>query len=135
MENASKALIMAGGVLIAIIIVSVIVLAFQRSGNVSADYSKSISREEISTFNANFTKYLDHDLTIHQVVTIYNFAKNNNTKQVNCDKTYTATDIKEELKQEKNLKKETIYKIQKISYDSEGFVEKISFSSTTRDIT
>lgn len=135
MENASKALIMAGGVLIAIIIVSVIVLAFQRSGNVSADYSKSISREEISTFNANFTKYLDHDLTIHQVVTIYNFAKNNNTKQVNCDKTYTATDIKEELKQEKNLKKETIYKIQTISYDSEGFVEKISFSSTTRDIT
>lgn len=135
MENASKALIMAGGVLIAIIIVSVIVLAFQRSGNVSADYSKSISREEISTFNANFTKYLDHDLTIHQVVTIYNFAKNNNTKQVNCDKTYTATDIKEELKQEKNLKKETIYKIQISSYDSEGFVEKISFSSTTRDIT
>lgn len=135
MENASKALIMAGGVLIAIIIVSVIVLAFQRSGNVSADYSKSISREEISTFNANFTKYLDHELTIHQVVTIYNFAKNNNTKQVNCDKTYTATDIKEELKQEKNLKKETIYKIQTISYDSEGFVEKISFSSTTRDIT
>ena len=134
MENASKALIMAGGVLIAIIIVSVIVLAFQRSGNVSADYSKSISREEISTFNANFTKYLDHELTIHQVVTIYNFSKNNNTKQVDCDE-YTVTDIKEELEQEKNLKKETIYKIQIISYDSEGFVEKISFSSTTRDIT
>lgn len=135
MENASKALIMAGGVLIAIIIVSVIVLAFQRSGNVSADYSKSISREEISTFNANFTKYLDHELTIHQVVTIYNFAKNNNTKQVDCDTTYNATNIKEELKQEENLNKETIYKIQIISYDSEGFVEKISFSSITRDIT
>ena len=134
MENASKALIMAGGVLIAIIIVSVIVLAFQRSGNVSADYSKSISREEISTFNANFTKYLDHDLTIHQVVTIYNFAKNNNTKQVNCDKTYTATDIKEELEQEKNLKQETIYKIQIISYDSEGFVKNISFTPSIRNI-
>lgn len=134
MENASKALIMAGGVLIAIIIVSVIVLAFQRSGNVSADYSKSISREEISTFNANFTKYLDHELTIHQVVTIYNFAKNNNTKQVICNK-YTVTDIKNELEQEKNLKEETIYKIQIISYDSEGFVKEISFTTSTRDIT
>lgn len=135
MENASKALIMAGGVLIAIIIVSVIVLAFQRSGNVSADYSKSISREEISTFNANFTKYLDHDLTIHQVVTIYNFAKNNNTKQVDCDTIYNATNIIEELKQEKTSNQETIYEIKIISYDSEGFVKKIRFNSSTRDIT
>lgn len=135
MENASKALIMAGGVLIAIIIVSVIVLAFQRSGNVSADYSKSISREEISTFNANFTKYLDHELTIHQVVTIYNFAKNNNTKQVDCDTTYNATNIIEELKQEKTSNQETIYEIKIISYDSEGFVKKISFNSTKRTIT
>lgn len=134
MENASKALIMAGGVLIAIIIVSVIVLAFQRSGNVSADYSKSISREEISTFNANFTKYLDHKLTIHQVVTIYNFAKNNNTKQVDCEE-YTVTDIKEELEQEKTSNQETIYEIKIISYDSEGFVKKISFNSTKRTIT
>lgn len=135
MENASKALIMAGGVLIAIIIVSVIVLAFQRSGNVSADYSKSISREEISTFNANFTKYLDHELTIHQVVTIYNFAKNNNTKQVDCDTTYNATNIIEELKQEKTFNQETIYEIKIISYDSEGFVKKIRFNSTKRTIT
>ena len=135
MENASKALIMAGGVLIAIIIVSVIVLAFQRSGNVSADYSKSISREEISTFNANFTKYLDHEFTIHQVVTIYNFDKNNNTKQVDCDTTYNATNIIEELKQEKTSNQETIYEIKIISYDSEGFVKKISFNSTKRTIT
>ena len=77
MENASKALLMAAGVLIAILIISVMIVLFQHMGNVSSSYDKRISEEDITAFNSNFTKYLNKKLTIHEVVTICNFAKEN----------------------------------------------------------
>ena len=85
MENATKALLMAGGVLIAIIIISVLVVTFQKTGSVSKTYDKTIDQEEITKFNTNFTKYLGQKITIHEVVTICNFARQNNIeiKKVN----------------------------------------------------
>ena len=47
MENATKALLIAGGVLIAIIIISVMVVTFQKTGNVSKTYKSNIDEEEI----------------------------------------------------------------------------------------
>ena len=40
MENATKALLIAGGVLIAIIIISVMVITFKKTGNISKTYDK-----------------------------------------------------------------------------------------------
>lgn len=77
MENASKALLMAASVLIGIILISLMVIMFMNSGNVSSSYDKTISQEEISVFNSNFTKYVGRGLTIHEVKSIINFAKAN----------------------------------------------------------
>ena len=63
MENASKALLMAASVLIGIILISLMVIMFMNSGNVSSSYDKTISQEEISVFNSNFTKYSNKSLT------------------------------------------------------------------------
>lgn len=77
MENASKALLMAASMLIGIILISLLVIMFRNSGNVSSSYDKTISQEEISVFNSNFTKYIGKNLTIHEVKSIINFAITN----------------------------------------------------------
>lgn len=117
MENATKALLIAGGVLIAILIITLFVAVLQNTGKVSKRYDVSISSEQIATFNSNFTKYLGQDLTIHEVVTICNFATDNNVKVINRKK---AEDIKND---EPNKK----YRIKINSYGSNGYISEIGF--------
>lgn len=57
MENASKALIMAGAILIAIIIISISIIAF-RNFSRNAQRMTDMSEEEIKAFNAKITPYL-----------------------------------------------------------------------------
>ena len=80
MENASKALLMAGGILIGILILSLMVTLFISSKQVTTRYANTKNEEAIQQFNANFIKYVGQELTIHQVVTICNFAKVENNK-------------------------------------------------------
>lgn len=82
MENASKALLMAASVLIGIILISLMVIMFMNSGNVSSSYDKTISQEEISVFNSNFTKYVGRGLTIHEVKSIIYFAEANGVEHI-----------------------------------------------------
>ena len=83
MENASKALLMAGGILIGILILSLMTTLFVSSKQLSTSYDNTKNEEAIQRFNVNFTKYLGHDLTIHQVVTMKNFASIENNKICN----------------------------------------------------
>ena len=52
MENASKALIMAGAILIAIMIISLGILVFSRMSS-SAKSAANMDEQEISNFNSN----------------------------------------------------------------------------------
>lgn len=123
MENATKALLIAGGVLIAILIITVLVITLQKTGNVSKAYDKTIDQEEITKFNVNFTKYVGQKLTIHQVVTICNFAYNNETHKVKINEKstipYTSNDIKD------NLDKTYSLTIPNDAYDANGYITKI----------
>ena len=119
MENASKALLMAGGVLIAILIISVLVMTFQKTGNVSKSYDKSVSQEEITKFNVNFTKYLGQDLTIHQAITITNFAQSNGVTVINPT---TTDNIDNSNINEKK------YTITINNYDENGYITNILIS-------
>ncbi len=97
MENASKALLIAGSVLIGILLLTLFVYLYtQLSENASNVYS-TIDHAEISKFNQKFLNYkgrgidiIGHDdsgtpitnpLTIQDVVTIVNMAKDNNKEQ------------------------------------------------------
>ena len=81
MENASKALLMAAGVLIGVMILSTIVVFKSVFGNFSAEYYQKLNIQKMQEFNTNFTKYENRkDLTAQDIVTIANFAKEwNNT--------------------------------------------------------
>lgn len=79
MENASKALIMAAGILIGILIISLGVFLFVNFASTSTTLHAKIKQEQIDQFNAQFTSYeAKDDNTIYDILTLVNLAKNNN---------------------------------------------------------
>lgn len=79
MENASKALIMAAGVLIGIMILSLAVYLFATFGSTSAELHKQKETDQLNQFNSQFTSYEGkEDITIYDVITVANLATENN---------------------------------------------------------
>ena len=58
MENASKALIMAGGVLIGVLILSLAAYLFVDLGSTSAEITAQNAEKQITEFNSKFTQLL-----------------------------------------------------------------------------
>ena len=80
MENASKALMMAGGVLIAVMVISFIVFILRKGGAMSAEYDTHMSDQELARFNGQFEIYDKDDNTIFDVITVANLAYDINKK-------------------------------------------------------
>lgn len=81
MENATKALLMAGGILIAIIIITLLIKTY---GNISAFQKEQISVEEaqrIEEFNKDYTKYENQYVYGTEVITVINRTLNYQEKQ------------------------------------------------------
>lgn len=66
MENASKALIMAGAILIAIMIISLGILVFSRMSS-SAKSAANMDEQEIANFNSKLTPYIGQNVNGSQV--------------------------------------------------------------------
>lgn len=128
MENASNALMMAAGVLVGVLILALMVTLFASSSSVSRTYENSKHEEAVQQFNSNFTKYVGKDLTIHEVVTICNYA---NKYGVTVDGTsYNTASIKSDVSGYKvigNTVTMNTYKIIIESYSDDGYVSKIKF--------
>lgn len=79
MENASKALIMAAGVLIGILMLSLMIYLFIDFGQKSKDIHDQITANQLTQFNAQFNIYSDRDdITIYEIVTVARLAHENN---------------------------------------------------------
>lgn len=83
MENVSKALIIAGEMLLAIMVLALVVYLFSGASNFSHSYQSIKDNEEIDQFNKNFEKYMvaNKDYNIRDIVTVINIARNYNSKQ------------------------------------------------------
>lgn len=64
MENATQALFMAAGVLIAVLIISFAVFLFSSASSVSENYDRTMSESDRLKFNAQFTKYATNDVPL-----------------------------------------------------------------------
>ena len=74
MENASKAFLIAGGVLIAILILSLGVYLVSTYGKLGTTYEGVTQENEIKKFNSNFTSLEGRtDITAQEIVTTINF--------------------------------------------------------------
>lgn len=80
MENASKALIIAGGVLIALIIITMFIIMFNNLANVKKNQEEQIKTEQISAFNAEFEAYNKKLMYGTDVITLINKVVENNKK-------------------------------------------------------
>ncbi|MBE5819693.1 MAG: hypothetical protein E7310_02575 [Clostridiales bacterium] len=80
MDNASKALLMAAEILIAILILTLVIYAFVYYRDVAVTYEKSQISQETEKINSQFTKYLGQDVTIQEIVTLVHLAQDYNAK-------------------------------------------------------
>lgn len=76
MENATKALLFAGTVLVAIVMISIAVYLYSLYSEQSEQYSEIISSTEIQKFNSRFDSFVGREnITAQEIVSIVNLAK------------------------------------------------------------
>lgn len=87
MENASKALIMAGAILIALLIISLSILIFNNFGG-AAKEAANMDEQQIKAFNAQLTPYLGNNVSGSQVNTLLQRCLSINIAAQNSGETY-----------------------------------------------
>ena len=80
MENASKALLMAGGMLIALLVIGALLLAFNQIGDYEKGKSSMVKSSQVADFNKEFGKYAGDDIKGYDILTIINKAIDFNLK-------------------------------------------------------
>lgn len=94
MDNASKALLMAGGVLIALLVITLAVFVFNQMSDYQKSQSDLVEVEQLADFNEQFTQYVRNDLNGIDLVTLANKVVNFNQKdsgagEINYDQDIT----------------------------------------------
>ena len=99
MENASKALVIAGEVLITLLVMAGLVFLYRNSGGLFSTVNSKINQQEIDNYNNPFTRLagisqeatnssnetVDSVIDIYEVVSIINYARDINNKLDNMD--------------------------------------------------
>ena len=80
MENASHALLIAGGILIALLIVGSLVMLFANLQDYQNQNDVSVKQAQIADFNNQFEPFNKTGLTLMELKSIYNKITSNNTK-------------------------------------------------------
>lgn len=137
MENASKALLIAGGVLMAIVIIGALVSSLTTVKSFQMSQLSQEEQEKLTAFNEQYTKYLGQYVYGTEVITLQN--KYDNDKQVQVkltegsenpglsDAKHTYDDISGTYSNEIKY-----YKCIDITYDNEtGKVNSITFKQIT----
>ena len=92
MENASKALIIAGAKLLSILLISMGIIVYRNAS--STINSADMSETETQTFNGKFTPYLGTNITANQVYTLCESVQTSNqSEKTNGTKRYIKVTI------------------------------------------
>ena len=141
MENASKALIIAGGVLVGILIISISIYIILQFSQLSQAYDDRYAEDRKNEINSKFNIYA-RDITAQELVTLINRIVEYNSKlpsgdekiiklTVNNENFLTKT-YDEKIKMMKEQKdEEPRYKFEKITYDSNtGLITEMIYKTT-----
>lgn len=122
MENASKALLMAGGILIVLITIAVLVRTFSNISEFQMSRLSEEEQEQLVAFNEQYTKYLNQYVYGTEVRSLINKYKNDNMVEV-------IYDTEPPMGEGESTK---YYKCTGITYDnSTGKVKTITFKEIT----
>lgn len=82
MENASKALIMAGEILIAILVIGALMLMFNQIGSYEKAQTSNVKDSQLAQFNLDFERYTDDNgITGADIISIINKVVDYNKKE------------------------------------------------------
>lgn len=142
MENASNALIMAAGVLIGVLILSLAIFLIIDFGQTSSEINQRVTDQQLVEFNANFTSYEGKEgLTIYDIVSVAGFARENNNYYDNQDyykvtvkignkeiQNYSSDNLNNLIKEEQNTTPLPQYKCSVKEYHDNGRVKTVIFT-------
>lgn len=80
MENASRAIYIAAGVIIGIMIIGVFVYLFRAGGDFGSSYEQKQIEEQLRLFNSKFENFSRENNTISDMISVTNLAIDNNQK-------------------------------------------------------
>lgn len=139
MENAAKALLIAGGLLLAIIIITMFISMYNQIKGMEVAKEEKIKLEQLHEFNSQYEVYNKHIMYGADVITLFNkvteYNLNNPTEQITIN---IPSDFEENIQ---NLKNGTIndedkrdllklrFKCSGMYYGNTGKVNKITIES------
>ena len=130
MENASKALIIAGAILLAILIIGLGVYIYRQAAGVID--TGTMDQLVVSQFNAQFEPYLGNNVSgsnVKQLIKIINAS--NRAKE---DLPVTIEVDGEEVKNDSKIKSGNTYKVESSSEENKaGYIEKITITKNSDD--
>ena len=123
MENASKALVIAGTVLISILVISVGILVFNQMSDYQKSRSDLVKDKQVAKFNEGFTQYINDDIKGIDIITVANKVNDYNNKKID----YGVINYDQKINMTINMTKydQTNSIFEKKSYNSEEFINKI----------
>lgn len=138
MENASKALIIAGAILISILLISVGILVMNSTGNMQDEVGTTSDSMAIQTFNSNFTVYEGNEMSGSQVKSLLSYIKSSNascgtatgSSEGTTDK-YVYVTSDSDVKTASNVNKNTTYTVEVQTYSPGGYVAGIKITANT----
>ena len=133
MENASKALVMAGGVLIALLIIGALMLMFNNLSVYQNQQDKDRENEQVAEFNNQFMPYEKDNLTLMELKSIYNKLESNNSiypeRNINHNIKVIYSNIDDDFKSLPEEDKQNARFSCKITgHNSDGYINKMEFS-------
>ena len=105
MENASKALIIAGGILIAIIILTMFIMMFNRMTSIQKTQEEKTKMEQLAAFNAEYEAYNKSQMYGADVITLKNKVNENNINNPSNQIILSLPEEFDELEQDELLKR------------------------------
>ena len=134
MENASKALIMAGGMLLAILIVSLLIYAWSLFSDYQSSQDKLADIEDTARFNEQFTNYDRNDVEGYELISLVNQVVDYNQRKsntgLNSENTtpiYIKINLKNETYRKQFTKDDTNRLIKQNSYIQSNSVNQFNF--------
>ena len=133
MENASKALIIAGAILLAILIISLGIMIYQQASGVVNN--NSMTEVDVSTFNSKFEQYLGSNVRGAQVNALINTVNTNNMSQDDASKKVTikgnTTNTEQATDYKKDYKTGSTYKVTVTKNTKGGLISEITIVENT----
>ena len=83
MENASKALLIAGSILIAIVLIAMTMRVLNSTQGTTDSVETTMQATEVAMFNKKFINYIGRDKTKQDVIELFNFIIINNSNNTN----------------------------------------------------